>query len=158
MCSVLEDGSGVWVGGLSCLSLSLPLCFQRLALMYRMQVANIDKFEEKLRAAEDELNIESKDRIPVSYKRTGFFGKYVGLGWRLNCFVVWEASRSYLNTLMWGCEVPGESGGLSLSGVVTLPGRLWHFFTQLMVELLSSAKRNAEQKQAGMSSRDCGSM
>ncbi|XP_023588349.1 paraplegin isoform X1 [Trichechus manatus latirostris] len=46
----------------------------RLALMYRMQVANIDKFEEKLRAAEDELNIEVKDRIPVSYKRTGFFG------------------------------------------------------------------------------------
>lgn len=42
-----------------------------------MQVANIDKFEEKLRAAEDELNIEGKDRIPVSYKRTGFFGKYV---------------------------------------------------------------------------------
>lgn len=46
--------------------------------MYRMQVANIDKFEEKLRAAEDELNIEAKDRIPVSYRRTGFFGKYVG--------------------------------------------------------------------------------
>ncbi|XP_069320880.1 mitochondrial inner membrane m-AAA protease component paraplegin isoform X5 [Eulemur rufifrons] len=46
----------------------------RLALMYRMQVANIDKFEEKLRAAEDELNIDGKDRIPVSYKRTGFFG------------------------------------------------------------------------------------
>ncbi|XP_004842698.1 paraplegin isoform X2 [Heterocephalus glaber] len=46
----------------------------RLSLVYRMQVANIDKFEEKLRAAEDELNIESKDRIPVSYKRTGFFG------------------------------------------------------------------------------------
>ncbi|KAM6980487.1 mitochondrial inner membrane m-AAA protease component paraplegin [Aplochiton taeniatus] len=46
----------------------------RLALMYRMQVANIDKFEEKLRAAEEELNINSKDRIPVSYKRTGFFG------------------------------------------------------------------------------------
>lgn len=62
------------------LSPSLPtllLAPQRLALMYRMQVANIDKFEEKLRAAEDELNIESKDRIPVSYKRTGFFGKYV---------------------------------------------------------------------------------
>lgn len=48
---------------------------QRLALMYRMQVANIDKFEEKLRAAEEELNIDAKDRIPVSYKRTGFFGK-----------------------------------------------------------------------------------
>lgn len=46
----------------------------RLALMYRMQVANIDKFEEKLRAAEEELNIDVKDRIPVSYKRTGFFG------------------------------------------------------------------------------------
>lgn len=56
---------------------SLPpfLTSQRLALMYRMQVANIDKFEEKLRAAEEELNIDSKDRIPVSYKRTGFFGK-----------------------------------------------------------------------------------
>ncbi|MEE6499802.1 hypothetical protein FKM82_003586, partial [Ascaphus truei] len=46
----------------------------RLALMYRMQVANIDKFEEKLRAAEEELKIHVKDRIPVSYKRTGFFG------------------------------------------------------------------------------------
>uniref|UniRef100_A0AAY5F6E7 Mitochondrial inner membrane m-AAA protease component paraplegin n=1 Tax=Electrophorus electricus TaxID=8005 RepID=A0AAY5F6E7_ELEEL len=46
----------------------------RLALIYRMQVANIDKFEEKLRAVEEQLNIDSKDRIPVSYKRTGFFG------------------------------------------------------------------------------------
>ncbi|XP_077057598.1 mitochondrial inner membrane m-AAA protease component paraplegin [Siphateles boraxobius] len=46
----------------------------RLALMYRMQVANIDKFEEKLRAAEEELSIDAKDRIPVNYKRTGFFG------------------------------------------------------------------------------------
>jgi len=65
------------VSRLACLSLSRAsaLCPQRLALMYRMQVANIDKFEEKLRAAEDELNIEGKDRIPVSYKRTGFFGK-----------------------------------------------------------------------------------
>lgn len=53
----------------------LPCFFQRLALVYRMQVANIDKFEEKLRAAEEELNIDTKDRIPVSYKRTGFFGK-----------------------------------------------------------------------------------
>ncbi|KAM9861260.1 mitochondrial inner membrane m-AAA protease component paraplegin [Aulostomus maculatus] len=49
----------------------------RLALMYRMQVANIDKFEEKLRAAEEELNIDPKDRIPVSYKRTSFFGNAV---------------------------------------------------------------------------------
>lgn len=46
-------------------------------LMYRMQVANIDKFEEKLRAAEEELNVDTKDRIPVSYKRTGFFGNVV---------------------------------------------------------------------------------
>uniref|UniRef100_G3PRY8 SPG7 matrix AAA peptidase subunit, paraplegin n=1 Tax=Gasterosteus aculeatus aculeatus TaxID=481459 RepID=G3PRY8_GASAC len=30
-----------------------------------MQVANIDKFEEKLRAAEEELNIDAKDRIPL---------------------------------------------------------------------------------------------
>ncbi|EHH60658.1 hypothetical protein EGM_12075, partial [Macaca fascicularis] len=51
-----------------------------LALMYRMQVANIDKFEEKLRAAEDELNIEAKDRIPVSYRRTGFFGALYSVG------------------------------------------------------------------------------
>uniref|UniRef100_A0A671TTF6 Mitochondrial inner membrane m-AAA protease component paraplegin n=1 Tax=Sparus aurata TaxID=8175 RepID=A0A671TTF6_SPAAU len=49
----------------------------RLALTYRMQVANIDKFEEKLRAAEEELNIDGKDRIPVSYKRTGFFGNAI---------------------------------------------------------------------------------
>lgn len=63
-----------WLTGLVVFSL---LCFfkQRLALMYRMQVANIDKFEEKLRAAEEELKIDTKDRIPVSYKRTGFFGK-----------------------------------------------------------------------------------
>lgn len=68
-------------------TLTVPsaFCPQRLALMYRMQVANIDKFEEKLRAAEDELNIEGKDRIPVSYKRTGFFGKYVDhFCWLLN--------------------------------------------------------------------------
>lgn len=49
----------------------------RLVLTYRMQVANIDKFEEKLRAAEKELNIDIKDRIPVSYKRSGFFGNAV---------------------------------------------------------------------------------
>uniref|UniRef100_A0A8C8S7P5 SPG7 matrix AAA peptidase subunit, paraplegin n=1 Tax=Pelusios castaneus TaxID=367368 RepID=A0A8C8S7P5_9SAUR len=40
--------------------------------MFRMQVANIDKFEEKLRMAEDELNIDVKDRIPVSYRRADF--------------------------------------------------------------------------------------
>ena len=65
----------VRAGPLSRLSILVCLVLQRLALMYRMQVANIDKFEEKLRAAEKELNIDNKDRIPVSYKRTGFFGK-----------------------------------------------------------------------------------
>ncbi|XP_029316925.1 paraplegin [Cottoperca gobio] len=49
----------------------------RLALMYKMQVANIDKFEEKLRAAEEELSIDAKDRVQVSYKRIGFFGNVI---------------------------------------------------------------------------------
>ncbi|KAM9408277.1 LOW QUALITY PROTEIN: mitochondrial inner membrane m-AAA protease component paraplegin, partial [Pholidichthys leucotaenia] len=48
----------------------------RLA-QYRMQVANIGKFEEKLRAVRKSWNIDTKDRIPVSYKRTGFFGNAV---------------------------------------------------------------------------------
>ncbi|KAM9301691.1 mitochondrial inner membrane m-AAA protease component paraplegin [Gastrophryne carolinensis] len=43
--------------------------------VYRMKVANIDKFEEKLRTAEDALNISGTDRIPVSYRRIDFFGK-----------------------------------------------------------------------------------
>uniref|UniRef100_A0A8D0L5E9 SPG7 matrix AAA peptidase subunit, paraplegin n=1 Tax=Sphenodon punctatus TaxID=8508 RepID=A0A8D0L5E9_SPHPU len=47
---------------------------RRLSMVYTMQMPNIDKFEEKLRAAEDELNIDVKDRIPVSYKRSGMFG------------------------------------------------------------------------------------
>lgn len=47
-----------------------------MTLLYTMRVANIDKFEEKLRAVEDELNIDEKDRIPISYKRPGFYGKY----------------------------------------------------------------------------------
>nr|XP_020643901.1 paraplegin isoform X1 [Pogona vitticeps] len=46
----------------------------RFSPVYRLQVANIDKFEEKLRAAEEELNIDPKDRIPVSYKRISLFG------------------------------------------------------------------------------------
>ncbi|XP_061101048.1 paraplegin [Conger conger] len=44
----------------------------RVALSYHLQVANPDKFEEKLRAAEDELNIDPKDRVPVSYMRQSF--------------------------------------------------------------------------------------
>ncbi|KAM6063779.1 mitochondrial inner membrane m-AAA protease component paraplegin isoform 1-T1 [Theristicus caerulescens] len=45
-----------------------------VTLLYTMRVANIDKFEEKLRAVEDELNIDEKERIPVSYKHPGFYG------------------------------------------------------------------------------------
>ncbi|KAL9839623.1 LOW QUALITY PROTEIN: mitochondrial inner membrane m-AAA protease component paraplegin [Geothlypis trichas] len=48
-----------------------------VTLLYTMRVANIDKFEEKLRAVEDELNIDEKDRIPISYKRPGFYGNDV---------------------------------------------------------------------------------
>ncbi|KAM5138855.1 mitochondrial inner membrane m-AAA protease component paraplegin [Mantella aurantiaca] len=40
--------------------------------VYSVKVANIDKFEEKLRAAEDALNISVLDRIPVTYRRTDF--------------------------------------------------------------------------------------
>ncbi len=64
--------------------------------MYRMQVANIDKFEEKLRAAEEELNIDTKDRIPVTYKRTGFFGKWVI--WTLHR-VSWQAEKRFKSTV-----------------------------------------------------------
>ncbi|XP_037265492.1 paraplegin isoform X4 [Falco rusticolus] len=45
-----------------------------VTLLFTMRVANIDKFEEKLRAAEDELNIDERERIPVSYKHPGFYG------------------------------------------------------------------------------------
>ncbi|NXO56453.1 SPG7 protein, partial [Aramus guarauna] len=45
-----------------------------VTLLYTMRVANIDKFEEKLRAVEDELNIDERERIPVSYKHPGFYG------------------------------------------------------------------------------------
>ncbi|XP_077307145.1 mitochondrial inner membrane m-AAA protease component paraplegin isoform X1 [Lithobates pipiens] len=44
--------------------------------VYVMKVANIDKFEEKLRAAEDALNISVMDRIPVKYRRIDFSGKF----------------------------------------------------------------------------------
>lgn len=44
--------------------------------VYSMKVANIDKFEEKLRAAEDSLNISVMDRIPVTYRRIDFSGKF----------------------------------------------------------------------------------
>lgn len=64
-------------------------------LVYRMQVANIDMFEEKLRAAEDELNIDAKDRIPVSYIRLGFFWNAVGTLMLVGVFVgvLWYVLR-----------------------------------------------------------------
>ncbi|XP_008988817.1 mitochondrial inner membrane m-AAA protease component paraplegin isoform X1 [Callithrix jacchus] len=79
----------------------------RLALMYRMQVANIDRFEEKLRAAEDELNIEGKDRIPVTYKRTGFFGNALyALGMTaVGLAILWYAFRL--------AGMTGREGGFS---------------------------------------------
>ncbi|XP_053304719.1 paraplegin [Spea bombifrons] len=79
----------------------------RLALMYRMQVANIDKFEEKLRAAEDELKIDVKDRIPVSYKRTGFFGNAL---YSLGMAAVGVAILWYIFRL---AGMAGREGGFS---------------------------------------------
>lgn len=79
----------------------------RLGLMYRMQVANIDKFEEKLRAAEEELNIDPKDRIPVSYKRTGFFGNAV---YALGLALIGIAILWYIGRL---AGMAGQQGGFS---------------------------------------------
>ncbi|XP_034784158.2 paraplegin-like isoform X2 [Acipenser ruthenus] len=79
----------------------------RLALMYRMQVANIDKFEEKLRAAEEELNVDMKDRIPVSYKRTGFFGNAL---YALGMAAVGVAILWYIFRL---AGMAGKDGGFS---------------------------------------------
>ncbi|XP_045295995.1 paraplegin isoform X3 [Leopardus geoffroyi] len=101
-CSVW--GSSVWPVCHSHHLCSLP---QRLALMYRMQVANIDRFEEKLRAAEDALNIEGKDRIPVSYKRTGFFGNAL---YALGMTAVGLAILWYVFRL---AGMTGREGGLS---------------------------------------------
>ncbi|XP_073164365.1 mitochondrial inner membrane m-AAA protease component paraplegin isoform X5 [Lepidochelys kempii] len=86
---------------------SLQRRMRRLALMYRMQVANIDKFEEKLRAAEEELNIDVKDRIPVSYKRTGFFGNAL---YALGMAAVGVAILWYIFRL---AGMAGREGGFS---------------------------------------------
>lgn len=63
-------------------------CPQNVTLLYTMRVANIDKFEEKLRAVEDELNIDEKERIPISYKHPGFYGKY-GINLSLLWLLYW---------------------------------------------------------------------
>ncbi|XP_046734056.1 paraplegin isoform X2 [Diprion similis] len=39
-------------------------------VMYLMTVSDLDRFEEKLRAAEDKLNIRQEDRVPISYDRS----------------------------------------------------------------------------------------
>uniref|UniRef100_A0A673WWV7 Mitochondrial inner membrane m-AAA protease component paraplegin n=1 Tax=Salmo trutta TaxID=8032 RepID=A0A673WWV7_SALTR len=102
----------------------------RLALMYRMQVANIDKFEEKLRAAEEELNIDAKDRIPVSYKRTGFFGNAL---YALGMAAIGVAILWYIFRL---AGMGGKEGGFSAfvrcefqrcSGVLLTPDLSWQF-------------------------------
>ncbi|XP_068117082.1 mitochondrial inner membrane m-AAA protease component paraplegin isoform X2 [Hyperolius riggenbachi] len=46
--------------------------------VYRLKVANIDKFEEKLRSAEDALNVSMLDRVPVTYRRITFTHKVMG--------------------------------------------------------------------------------
>ncbi|KAF0043109.1 hypothetical protein F2P81_004446 [Scophthalmus maximus] len=79
----------------------------RLALTYRMQVANIDKFEEKLRAAQEELNIDTKDRIPVLYRRTGFFGNAV---YALGMAAIGVAILWYVFRL---AGMAGKEGGFS---------------------------------------------
>ncbi|KAJ7312121.1 hypothetical protein JRQ81_006463 [Phrynocephalus forsythii] len=105
----------------------------RFSSVYRMQVANIDKFEEKLRAAEEELNIDHKDRIPVSYKRTSFFGNAlyvlgmtaVGVGFlwyslRLAGVAAREGGFSAFNQLKMArfTVVDGKSGkGISFKDV-----------------------------------------
>ncbi|XP_037545763.1 paraplegin isoform X2 [Nematolebias whitei] len=63
------------------------------ALAYKMRVASVDKFEEKLRAAEEELNIDAKDRIPVSYKRVGFFGNISPATVAIGAFILWHIIR-----------------------------------------------------------------
>ncbi|KPP71172.1 paraplegin-like [Scleropages formosus] len=91
-------------------------CPQRLALMYRMQVANIDKFEEKLRAAEDELNIDTKDRIPVLYKRTAigvailwYIFRLAGMGGREGGFSAFNQLKMARFTIVDGKSGKGVS-------------------------------------------------
>uniref|UniRef100_A0A8D3BXE8 SPG7 matrix AAA peptidase subunit, paraplegin n=1 Tax=Scophthalmus maximus TaxID=52904 RepID=A0A8D3BXE8_SCOMX len=71
------------------------------------RVANIDKFEEKLRAAQEELNIDTKDRIPVLYRRTGFFGNAV---YALGMAAIGVAILWYVFRL---AGMAGKEGGFS---------------------------------------------
>lgn len=113
-------------------------------------MANIDRFEEKLRAAEDALNIEGKDRIPVSYKRTGFFGKYAGryLAPELNqawlCNVLTKHTHQ---KVAWPARSRPPCGRASPGPRVgRAPVGLWLFLVQHVVGPLSSTNRKVEQK------------
>ena len=78
-----------------------------VTLLYTMRVANIDKFEEKLRAAEDELNIDERDRIPVSYKHPGFYGNDV------ISLLVTLVAVSMLWSIFRLIRVAGRAGGFN---------------------------------------------
>uniref|UniRef100_A0A8B9SQQ3 Mitochondrial inner membrane m-AAA protease component paraplegin n=1 Tax=Anas platyrhynchos TaxID=8839 RepID=A0A8B9SQQ3_ANAPL len=78
-----------------------------VTLLYTMRVANIDKFEEKLRAAEDELNIDEKERIPVSYKHPGFYGNDV------ISLIVTLVAVSMLWSIFRLIRVAGRAGGFN---------------------------------------------
>ncbi|XP_046755449.1 paraplegin isoform X1 [Gallus gallus] len=78
-----------------------------VTLLYTMRVANIDKFEEKLRAAEDELNIDERERIPVSYKHPGFYGNDV------ISLLVTLVAVSMLWSIFRLIRVAGRAGGFN---------------------------------------------
>nr|XP_047931015.1 paraplegin isoform X2 [Anser cygnoides] len=78
-----------------------------VTLLYTMRVANIDKFEEKLRAAEDELNIDERERIPVSYKHPGFYGNDV------ISLIVTLVAVSMLWSIFRLIRVAGRAGGFN---------------------------------------------
>ncbi|NXU54000.1 SPG7 protein, partial [Turnix velox] len=78
-----------------------------VTLLYTMRVANIDKFEEKLRAVEDELNIDERERIPVSYKHPGFYGNDV------ISLIITLVAVSMLWSIFRLIRVAGRAGGLN---------------------------------------------
>uniref|UniRef100_A0A8C5WLL0 SPG7 matrix AAA peptidase subunit, paraplegin n=1 Tax=Leptobrachium leishanense TaxID=445787 RepID=A0A8C5WLL0_9ANUR len=76
-------------------------------IRYIVQVSSTDRFEEKLRAAEDELKIDGKDRVPVSYKRNGFL--------RLDLLIIGLglASLAYFYFKFRSGAMRGREGGFS---------------------------------------------
>ena len=45
------------------------ICLQSEVDTYVVKVPDIEKFEERLRKAEDELGIKPENRVPISYQR-----------------------------------------------------------------------------------------